>query len=136
MEIGIFDIARAHFVPKADRKFHIERPDEAKVPGDGDVVGRLNRSMYGFGNAGNNWILAESSPVRRVCSWQGQSSVVLRQRNSRGLVHGDDFYVLANSGKMLASKYKVRESHRLGLGKLCTKTAVACCEQNHCVGRE
>ena len=51
--------------------------------------------------------------------------------DSRCAVHGDDFYVLANRvaidhiGKVLASKYKVRESHRLGFGKHCTRAAVA-----------
>ena len=51
------------------------------------------------------------------------------QRNSGGAVH-DDFYVLASSGaidhtgKVLASKCKVRESQRLGFGEHCTKTAV------------
>ena len=46
-------------------------------------------------------------------------------------VHSDDFYVLANRvaidhiGKVLASKCKVRESHRLGFGKHSTRVAVA-----------
>ena len=53
-----------------------------------------------------------------------------RQRNSRGAVHGDDFIVLANRvairhiGKVLSSWYKVRETHRLGFGKHCTRVAV------------
>ena len=60
-----------------------------------------------------------------------------RQRNSRGAVHGDDFYVLANRvaidhiGIVLPSKYKVRERHRLRFGKRCTRAAVAS-EQNRC----
>ena len=53
--IGMFDISRAHFMPK-DRELYLELPDEAKAPGDGDVVGRMNRSMYGFRDAGNNWM--------------------------------------------------------------------------------
>ena len=42
------------------------------------------------------------------------------QRNSRGVVHGDDFNVLARRsaidhiGKVLASTYNVREIRRLG----------------------
>ena len=48
-----------------------------------------------------------------------------------GGVHSDDFNVLANSvaidhiSKVLASKYKVRKSHRLGFGKHSTRVAVA-----------
>ena len=30
LEIGIFDISRAHFVPRADRELYIELPDEAQ----------------------------------------------------------------------------------------------------------
>ena len=54
-----------------------------------------------------------------------------KQRSSMGAVHSDDFYVLANRvavdhiGKVSASKYKVRESHRLGFGKHSTRVAVA-----------
>ena len=29
---GMFDISRAHFMPKADRELYIELPDEAKEP--------------------------------------------------------------------------------------------------------
>ena len=44
--IGIFDISRAHFMAPADRELYIELPEEDKLPGEGDVVGRLNRMMY------------------------------------------------------------------------------------------
>ena len=43
-------------MPKADRELYIELPDEAKEPSDGDVLGRLNRSMYGFRDASNKWM--------------------------------------------------------------------------------
>ena len=51
--IGLFDISRAHFMPKARRELYIEIPDEDKNPEDGDVVGRLNRNMCGFRGAIN-----------------------------------------------------------------------------------
>jgi hypothetical protein len=50
-------------------------------------------------------------------------------RNSRGAVHGDDFYVLGNRSALdhingvLGSKYSLRESHRLGFGSHCSQAA-------------
>ena len=48
---------------------------------------------------------------------------------SRGAGHGDDFFVVAGRvaldhlGNILASKYSVRESHRLGFGRHCVRHA-------------
>ena len=53
--LGIFDISRAHFMPKAERELYIEIPKEDFCDGDGDVVGKLNRNMYGFRDAANGW---------------------------------------------------------------------------------
>ena len=53
LDIGIFDISRAHFMSEADRELFRENADEARAPG-GDVVGWLNRSTYGFRDARNN----------------------------------------------------------------------------------
>ena len=53
--LGIFGIGRAHFMAAADRELYMELPDEAKTPEDGDVVGRLNRMMYGLRDASNGW---------------------------------------------------------------------------------
>ena len=45
LDIGIF-ISRAHFVSKAGRELHTKPPDEAKAPGDDDVVGQLKIIDY------------------------------------------------------------------------------------------
>ena len=55
LEIGIFDISRAHFMPSVKRELYIEIPAEDRCDGDGDVVGRLNRNMYGFRDASSGW---------------------------------------------------------------------------------
>ena len=133
LEMGMFDISRAHFMPKANRELYIELPDEAKSPGEGDVAGRLNRSMYAFKDASNNWMRDWQNLLQSEEYAVGKANLALlfnTQRNSGGAVHDDDFYVLAISGaidhigKVLASKCKVRESQRLGFGGHCTKTAV------------
>ena len=127
LDFGIFDISRAHFMPKADRELDTELLDEVKTPGEGDVVGRLNRSMFGLRDASNSLMRDWQTLLQSEGYAVGKSNLALffnRQRNSRGGVHGDDFYVLANRvaidyiGNVLASKCKVCESHRLGFGKL------------------
>ena len=51
-------------------------------------------------------------------------------QRSKGAVHGDDFYVLANRrtlnhlSELLKSKYNVHESHRLGFGSHCEQAHV------------
>ena len=93
LRIGMFDILRAHFLPKAHRIFY-------------RAFGRSQGArgwLCGWAAELCVWIqrceqqldarLAESSPVRRVCSWQLQSCVVLQHSE----IHGDDFFVLANS---------------------------------------
>merc|ERR1711994_43709 len=49
--LGIYDISRAHFMPKVKRELYIEIPKEDLTDEDGDVIGRLNRNMYGFRDA-------------------------------------------------------------------------------------
>ena len=49
----IFDIRRAHFMTPMDREACIEQD---KLPEDGDAVGLLQRSMYGFLTASANWM--------------------------------------------------------------------------------
>ena len=53
--MAIFDIRVAQFMAPMDRDACIELPQENKLPEDGDVVGLLLRSMYGFRTASANW---------------------------------------------------------------------------------
>ena len=52
-EFGIFEISRATSCRKL-LELYIELLDEAKAPGDGDGVGRLNCSMHGFKDASDS----------------------------------------------------------------------------------
>ena len=72
--------------------------------------------------------LAESSPVRRVCSWHSQlrcSSTYREIREVGFMATTSTFLRIDRSGKFWVSKYKVRESHRFGFGKPNRRTAVA-----------
>jgi hypothetical protein len=132
LEIGIFDISRAHFMPKVRRELYIELPEEDRLPGEEGMIGRLNRNMYGFRDASAGWFddwqeLLESDGFKI-----GAANPALfhnQEKKSRGAVHGDDFVVLAPKrfldglGDLLKSKYSVREAHRLGFGAHCAREA-------------
>ena len=132
LEVGIFDISRAHFQAPAARELYIELPSEDLLPQDGDAVGRLKRSMYGFRDASHEWMRDWQKLLEGEGYAIGVANPALfynKERESRGAVHGDDFYVLGpkasidHVGKTLASKYSVRESHRLGFGAHCVQEA-------------
>jgi len=132
LEMGIFDISRAHFMPKASRRLFIEIPEEDRKPSEGDIVGLLERNMYGFRDASKGWQEDWQKLLEGEGYQVGKANPALflnAEMKSKGAVHGDDFYVLGprravdHIGKVLGSKYSVRESHRLGFGDHCTQTA-------------
>ena len=60
-------------MPKADRELYIELIellDEAKAPGEGDLVGRLNPGLYGFREASIGCETGSCFSCQKVCSWQ------------------------------------------------------------------
>ena len=54
--MSIFDISRARFLAPMDREACIELASEDKLPEDGDAVGLLVQSMYGFRTASATWM--------------------------------------------------------------------------------
>ena len=110
---------------ESERELYIELPDEAKTPEDGDVVGRLNRMMYGFRDASNGWARDWQALLKGNGYKVGKANAALfynKELKSRGGVHGEDFYVLGprksidEMNRVLGSKYSLRESYRLGFG--------------------
>ena len=132
LELGVFDISRAHFMAKATRELYVEVPAEDKTAEEGDVVGRLLRGMYGFRDASCNWMKGWQQTLEEKGYQIGRSNPALifdPVKQSRGAVHGDDFMVLGTKfalddlGSLLKMKYKVRESYRLGFGQHCVRHA-------------
>ena len=130
--VGVFDISRAHFMPKAQRELYIEIPEEDREEGDGDVVGRLSRGMYGFRDASNAWMKDWQDVLKGSGFTVGVANPALflnEEDNCRGAVHGDDFYVLGPTyavdkvKDLLNNKYQMRESHRLRFTTGCTQKA-------------
>ena len=132
LELGVFDISRAQFIPEVKRELYVELPDEDRLEGQGDMIGRLNRNMYGFRDASNGWMEELQKLLESAGYVVGVSKPALflnPVKKRRGAVHGDDFYVLAGRkaidhiSSVLGSKYSMRESHRLGFGERCTQSA-------------
>ena len=128
LEMAIFDISGAHFMAPMDREACIELPQEDKLPEDGDAVGLLLRSIYGFRTASANWVRDWQATLEEGGYKVGVANSALFHRSddgSRDGVHGDDFAVVGSRrsldrmGKTLSGKYSMRESHRLGFGSHC-----------------
>ena len=52
---AVIDIKRAYFYAPSKRPMFIEIPEEDRVIGDEDKVGRLELSLYGTRDAAQNW---------------------------------------------------------------------------------
>jgi len=78
----------------ASREIYVELPDEGKTSLDGDVVGRLKRSLYGTRDAPLNWELTIRKIMMKLGFTQGKSNPCIyyhQKRDLRTVVHGDDF---------------------------------------------
>ena len=99
LEMAIFDISRAHFTAPMDREACIQLPQEDKLPEDGDGVGLLLRSMYGFRTASANWMGDWQATLEEGGYKVGVANHALFHRSDdggRGGVHGDDFAVVGS----------------------------------------
>ena len=98
LEMAIFDISRAHFMAPMDREACIELPVVDMLDTDGDVVGLLHKSMYGFRTASANWQRDWQQCLVAAGYRVGLANPALffnQVEKSRGVVHGDDFVVVA-----------------------------------------
>ena len=118
LELGTFDISRAHFMAKADRELYIEAPAEDWEPGDENKAAKLRRNMYRFRDASSGWQKDWQDLLQEAGYEVGRANCAPfynKEKDARGAVHGDDFYVLGpkaaidHIGKVLRSKYSVRE---------------------------
>ena len=115
-----------------DREACIELPQEDERPEDGDAVGLLFRSMYGFRTASANWQRDWRATIEQAgykVAVANPASFYNAEECCQGGVHGDDFVVVGSRraldrmGNTLYGKYSMRESHRLGFGNHCKRHA-------------
>ena len=88
------DVKRAHFHAPASGRVYVELPPEDALAARGDVVGRLQASMYGTRDAAFNWEAAYCKELLRLGFLRGRASGNHFHHPGTGvraLVHGDDF---------------------------------------------
>ena len=74
-KLMINDVSRAFFMAPAKRLVYVELPAEDK--GEGDMVGRLNFSMYGTRDAAQNWAEECANTMTKIGFERGTSSACL-----------------------------------------------------------
>ena len=90
----VVDVKTAYLVAPSRRRVFIELPEEDWCEGDGDVVGLLERSLYGTRDAAANWSDEVSKVMEALGFAKGASSPCSFFHAGRGIkavVHGDDF---------------------------------------------
>ncbi|CAE7546001.1 unnamed protein product [Symbiodinium natans] len=123
LKLRLLDISRAHFYGKAQRDIYVTLPEGDQEPG---MVGKLLRSMYGTRDAAAIWqadytaALLEAGFVR-CPAWP--AIFYNSATETRLLVHGDDFLILADDDgqahveKVLRKKYDLRVDGSIGPGE-------------------
>ena len=90
------DVSRAYFYAKSIRPVFIQIPAEDRQPGDEDMVGKLNLSLYGTRDAAQNWAVEYTRTLTEAGFEAGKASPCNFRHKVRDLtltVHGDDFTV-------------------------------------------
>ena len=103
----INDIARAFFEAATGRNICIELPEEDRVPGEGDMVGKLQMSLYGTRDAAANFQAEVKKFMTGLGFAQGKYNPCTywhKERGIRTLVHGDDF--ISKAGRSQAQWFK------------------------------
>ena len=90
----IHDISRAFFHAPAKRRVYVQLAAEDQGPGEENLCGRLNFSMYGTRDAAQNWYDAYSQHLKDIGFQQGLASPCTFYHKEKGIrtyVHGDDY---------------------------------------------
>ena len=121
------DVSRAYFYApvKEGQYIYVQLPDEDRLPGEEQMCGRLNFSMYGTRRAATNWqahytnVLTSNGftvGVANNCTFYNESKKIYC------MVHGDDFVSTATGASlkwfedMLHKSFKIK-TDLIGPGK-------------------
>ena len=91
--IMINDVSRAFFNAKVTREVYVQLPPEDILPGEKDMVGRLNLCLYGTRDAAMQWQERVAEHLTSIGFVRSVAFPSLYSHEERGLctlVHGDD----------------------------------------------
>jgi len=116
MVLMINDVARAFFEAYTERDLCIELPPEDREEGDGDVVGKLWKSLYGTRDAAANFQKRVKRVMVRLGFKIGRYNPCTfwhKERKIKTIVHGDDFITKAKRGDAAWFKTKLEEKFEI-----------------------
>ena len=93
----VADVKRAYFHAKSKRTTYVQLPPEDVGPGEENMCGRLNYSMYGTRDAAANWSDEYTQRLIEMGFTVGKATRCVfyhEQRGLRAYVHGEDFVVV------------------------------------------
>ena len=99
----IADVRRAYFHAKSTRLTYVKLPPEDVLPGEEDMCGRLNYSMYRTRDAAANWSEECSERLKSMGFTAGAATPCVYYHANRGLrayVHGDDFVIIGQPDEL------------------------------------
>ena len=120
---GVWDVSRAHFYGKSRRRVYTTLPGEMAKPG---FVARLCKTMYGTQDAAHVWLETWGEQLEANGYVLGKPSPAIfaaKHEDSRGMCHGDDFFVVAcreeldRFGVVLEQKFEVKCTGYMGFAK-------------------
>ncbi|CAK0857259.1 unnamed protein product [Prorocentrum cordatum] len=132
-KIGFFDISRAHFYGKAQRRIFVELEEESRKEYGEDKCGLLLKSWYGTQDASKIWQGDYTELLEENGYKAGVSCPAVFYKEvdeTRLLGHGDDFAVLAQQQDIdsfeatLGKKYEFKKTANLGFDEGDDKQAV------------
>ncbi|CAK0813925.1 unnamed protein product [Prorocentrum cordatum] len=132
-KIGFFDISRAHFYGKAQRRIFVELEEESRKEYGEDKCGLLLKSWYGTQDASKIWQGDYTELLEEHGYKAGVSCPAVfykEEDETRLLGHGDDFAVLAQQQDIdsfeatLGKKYEFKKTANLGFDEGDDKQAV------------
>ena len=108
-KVMLNDVSRAYFNAPATRELYIELPNEDRVAGDEEMIGRMRICFYGTRDAALNWQNVVSDQLVSIGFQRGIAFPCVLFHPAKGLttlVHGDDY---ASSGKPQHLKWLKKE---------------------------
>ena len=125
VKIYTADVSRAHFYADSVRDVFIELQAEDPRSGGQDLVGKLQKTMYGTLDAAEQWALHYAARLKAAGFIQGRASPCCFHHSRMPvalLVHGDDFVAagrregIQHLSRTLREHYELKEK-TLGPGK-------------------
>ena len=114
--ILVMDVRRAYFYAKAKQDLYIEIPEEDKLPGEENMVGKLMMSMYGTRDAARNWEEELGETMRQLGFVRGKAAPCNFWNEKLGIaavIHGDDIVATGGNEQLMKMRQGVKKKYEI-----------------------